>query len=202
MDFGPTSMEKETFGRADGTCFARDADAATLPTPPLEVDEIGRLRAEGRARRVDDSKNELDAGSRIRRRAQSRSAQFWRTSQSRGALVDDLDETPPPRSSSPRVRRTTEVVLHTAAEARRFRPAAVAVQDRPVRAANARLRRRRSSCRRSSTERRPSLDRPSTACSWCSSTGVLCDRAMRPGGATAAATTTTAERCCPTLRAR
>ena len=63
MDFGPTSMEKETFGRADGTCFARDADAG--PSGP-SADRILVIVArgavvliEGRARRVDDSKNEL-----------------------------------------------------------------------------------------------------------------------------------------------
>ena len=64
MDFGPTSMEKETFGRADGTCFEREADAGPAGT---SIDDRSFVRVargavvliEGRARRVDDSKNEL-----------------------------------------------------------------------------------------------------------------------------------------------
>ena len=66
MDFGPTSMEKETFGRADGTCFARDADAGPSATSADAADRsfvrVARgavVLIEGRARRVDDSKNEL-----------------------------------------------------------------------------------------------------------------------------------------------
>ena len=66
MDFGPTSMEKETFGPADGTCFARDADAGPSGTSADAADRsfvsVARgavVLIEGRARRVDDSKNEL-----------------------------------------------------------------------------------------------------------------------------------------------
>ena len=65
MDFGPTSMEKETFGRADGTCFARDADAGPSVTSAdadrsfVRVARGAVVLIEGRARRVDDSKNEL-----------------------------------------------------------------------------------------------------------------------------------------------
>ena len=58
MDFGPTSMEKETFGRADGTCFARDADAGPSGTS-ADADDRSFVRVargavvliEGRARR-------------------------------------------------------------------------------------------------------------------------------------------------------
>ena len=66
MDFGPTSMEKETFGRADGTCFEREADAGPAGTSIDAADRsfvrVARgavVLIEGRARRVDDSKNEL-----------------------------------------------------------------------------------------------------------------------------------------------
>ena len=66
MDFGATSMEKETFGRADGTCFAQDADAGPSGTSADAADRsfvrVARgavVLIEGRARRVDDSKNEL-----------------------------------------------------------------------------------------------------------------------------------------------